>query len=350
MIVCACRGTVGDEVVGKTVDKALDEEMTVEWKGEPLDKVVAELREKTGTNLVVNWTALRAAGITRESPVFLRLKDVPYEAVLKSVLRVVATRETGLNYGVGENVVEVTTNAELGKAATDRLYDVTALLKKSGDPEADSTACLKEILRTALAAAGERAEGAERGLAIKDGMLVATVSKRGQGIVQQTLAMLATPMKNGMVVTGAVESARAKRTSEALKKWMDTAGKLPLGELAAGKTDLNVLVLPGWRAAVAGLDSIVDETGIVEIGTPQELAGRVVAGAYDLTELLRRRVGHTKKPPAEEMAKMKAELKAGRSEFYLTAYGTECVVIAPATVHREIAAKLREMYKSSGQN
>jgi hypothetical protein len=341
-------------------DDSLDTVISIDWQHTPLEQVVEDLRKSTRTNLVVNWPALAAAGITRQTPVTLHLKAVPYEAVVRSVLRVLAPQEQGLNYVVGENALEITTNAALGNAPDVHLYPVGPLLQKklvapSPDILAQRAATLMETLHAALRIAGESASS----FTLNDGLLAVNTSPRGHTVLQHMLTQLESPLARNTVLPAAAESVRAKHTIELLKSLADSAGKVPLAALATTPSAMNVLMLPGARAHMgqsgAPLDDLIDEAGIVEIGTPDEIARRTLPSVYDLSDLLRRRMLRSHAALEEEFPRVIAELQTQlpgvnwgplrTSLCSMTPYAQELIVFAPATLHRQIAAALQTMYK-----
>jgi hypothetical protein len=347
------------------IDDAFDAEITVDLQNVPLAHVFDQLRNITQTNLAINWPALAQAKINRDTRVTLRLHDVPYDAVVRSLLRVLAPPESGLNYFVDENALEITTNAALGSALEEHLYEVGPLLEKkmagpaTAEVIAQRTAALQTVLKTALRNAGEPVEGTGRTWAFKDGILAVTTSKRAHGLLHKLLTMIGSPVPIGALVPGTAESVRAKKTNDALKLLADPAGTLPLVSLAGGSSTLNVIVLPGAQAQMGWqpkrLDHLIDETGILEIGTPDEIARRVLPGVYDLSELLRRRSLRAHTSIEQELPSIVAALEAqvhattwgpvGASLNSMTPYAQELIVFAPASVHREIAAALQTMYK-----
>ena len=84
-LLCVCGGARergGGGAVGK-IDQVLQGTVTVSADRaglkELFEKVAARVGGAGGMNLVVNWTALKEAGVTRETAVSLRLKGVTLE-------------------------------------------------------------------------------------------------------------------------------------------------------------------------------------------------------------------------------------------------------------------------------
>ena len=97
----------------------------IELDAVPLADVVDYVRDVTGLGVVVEWRALAAAGIDRDTPVSLTLTG----ASARDVLRL-ALRQAGddLTFYADDGVVRVTTAAEADRRLVTRTYDVRDLL------------------------------------------------------------------------------------------------------------------------------------------------------------------------------------------------------------------------------
>ena len=292
------------------------------------------------------------------------------EAVVRSLLRIAAPQSAGLNYLVGGNTLELSTNTAFANASQEHLYPVAPLLlKKMAGPITQPIITqratdLQNFLLAALRIANEPVTA--QALSLKDGLLIVTASPRGHALVQRLLTQLGLPTPIGSLVPGTAESLRAKKTAEALKPLADaTTGELPFLSLATNNSPpVNVLLLPAARSTLAqhprplppSLDALIDDAGILEIGTPDELAQRSVPGIYDVSELLRRRSLRNHTTPEEELTKVVADLRAQihpdawgdlpTAFSSITPYAHELLILAPAGTHREITAALQAMYKA----
>jgi RNA polymerase sigma factor (sigma-70 family) len=110
----AAEGNKGDVPLVQQLDRKLPE---VNFDGVGLSDAIDFLRDVSGANIAVNWKALEAAGINRNAPVTVRLKDVKFDQALKSLLAS-AGGNTRLVYTVEGNVINITT-ADDGAAAGD---------------------------------------------------------------------------------------------------------------------------------------------------------------------------------------------------------------------------------------
>src|SRR3954469_25002836 len=99
----------------------------VKFQGSSLKDCFDFLRDVSGANIHVNWRALEAAGVTGDTPVNVRLREVPLRKVMNVLLS-----ESGaggiLTYYVSEGVIEVTTTELADKEMITRVYPVDDLL------------------------------------------------------------------------------------------------------------------------------------------------------------------------------------------------------------------------------
>lgn len=107
---------------------ALNQKMPeVKFQGQGLRDCLDFVRDVSGANIHVNWRALEAAGVTPDTPVNVRLRDVPLRKVL-SVLLSESAPGTNLTYYTSEGVIEVTTSEIADAEMITRVYPVEDLL------------------------------------------------------------------------------------------------------------------------------------------------------------------------------------------------------------------------------
>ena len=92
------------------------------------------LRDTTGANILVNWKALEAASIDKQTPVTVSLHDVKFSKVLDIILNDAGGGK--LDYTIDEGVIYISTTDELNKAVVTTVYDIRDLLI---DPDFDPT-------------------------------------------------------------------------------------------------------------------------------------------------------------------------------------------------------------------
>jgi hypothetical protein len=85
------------------------------------------LRDVSGLNLHVNWKAIEAAGVLPDTPINLKLRDVPMRKVLTLVLNE-AAGGVGLAFYLDDGVVEITTREIADGQMLTLVYPVQDLL------------------------------------------------------------------------------------------------------------------------------------------------------------------------------------------------------------------------------
>lgn len=111
---------------------ALDVPITVDYDAAPLGEVFDDLRRATGVNFLVDWPALEISGIDEDTLISLRLAEVPARLVLDYTLQQASANafdDEKAGYRVGEQAVQVATQAQLKTDTEVRLYDIRALLE-----------------------------------------------------------------------------------------------------------------------------------------------------------------------------------------------------------------------------
>jgi len=95
-----------DQRVVVEIDRNLPE---VRFTGQGLVDVIDFLRDVTGTNIFVDWHALEAAGISKETPVKLQAKDVKLRHALKQILDQVGTDKGKAEFTIRDGVLVIST-------------------------------------------------------------------------------------------------------------------------------------------------------------------------------------------------------------------------------------------------
>jgi len=85
------------------------------------------IRDVSGANIFVNWRALEAAGVTKETPVNVRLNGVSLRKVLTTILNE-AGAGTSLTYTIEDDVIEITTLEIADQKMYMKVYPVEDLL------------------------------------------------------------------------------------------------------------------------------------------------------------------------------------------------------------------------------
>lgn len=113
---------------GKTVRQILNQRIaSLKFEETPLTDAIEFLRDVSGVNVHVNWAALEAAGIGKDSPVTTKLKNVSVRKALVVVLAQ-ASPDTPLAYYNDGGVLEVTTRDLADAQQVVRTYFVGDLI------------------------------------------------------------------------------------------------------------------------------------------------------------------------------------------------------------------------------
>ena len=94
------------------------------FDGAPLSDVLDFVRDVSDINLVVEWGTLENAGLARDTPVSLKVRDVTVAHALELVLGDAGRGSVPLGYTIDRNVVRVATGEQLNRYTDIRAYDV----------------------------------------------------------------------------------------------------------------------------------------------------------------------------------------------------------------------------------
>jgi hypothetical protein len=97
------------------------------FAGVTLGDAIDFLRDVSGSNLHVNWAAIEAVGVGRDSVINLRLRNTPLRKVLQLVLSEAGAGDL-LAYYVDDDVIEVTTREIADHDLITRIYPVDDLI------------------------------------------------------------------------------------------------------------------------------------------------------------------------------------------------------------------------------
>ncbi|MHB1156847.1 MAG: hypothetical protein ACYC26_08410 [Phycisphaerales bacterium] len=117
-----------DSEANRVTREKLQQPIPVDFRANQLANVMEYLRNVTGANFVVQWRALEAAGITKETPITMQLNNVAAERALRLILDEAGGDLVKLSYSVDEGVVVVATNEFLAAKTEIRTYDIRDLI------------------------------------------------------------------------------------------------------------------------------------------------------------------------------------------------------------------------------
>jgi hypothetical protein len=111
-------------VTGASLNRTLPE---MRFDGVALTDAVDFLRDITSANIVVNWRALEAAGVTRDTVINLKLRNVSLRKALTLICSEASGGE-GVTYTLDDGVVEITTTELASQKMYTKVYPVGDLL------------------------------------------------------------------------------------------------------------------------------------------------------------------------------------------------------------------------------
>ena len=99
----------------------------MKFDGVALADCIDFVRDITDANIVVNWKALETAGVTKDTLVNLKLRNVTLRKALTLILSEASAGE-GVTYSLEDGVIEITTTELANQKVYTRVYPVGDLL------------------------------------------------------------------------------------------------------------------------------------------------------------------------------------------------------------------------------
>ncbi|MGC8624461.1 MAG: hypothetical protein ACP5VQ_04270 [Phycisphaerae bacterium] len=218
---------------------------------QPFSSVVHLLRRQTGANIVVNWNALANAGVQKNTPISLTLRDVPFEKVLSLVLQQAqGSGGTQLGYSISGGVLTISTNDQLAQVKTTRVFDIQDLLVQA--PNFTSPAF--NLQNQSSNSGVQISSGSSGGANSSSSSNLFSGSGTGQGSGQpagKTRAQMVTE------ITQLIENTVARSS------WIDNGGTV--GSVREINGQLVITQTPGALEKIAGLLRQLRETRSIEI-------------------------------------------------------------------------------------
>ena len=100
--------------------------------GVTLGDAIEFLRDVSGANLHVNWQALEAVGVGKDTQVNLHLRDIPLRKVLQLILREAGSGDL-LTFYIDDGIIEVTTKELADQDMITKIYPVDDLIMEVPD-------------------------------------------------------------------------------------------------------------------------------------------------------------------------------------------------------------------------
>ncbi len=120
--------TGGESEANRRVALKLRDPVPINFEANRFLNVIDYLRNTTGVNFFVNWTALEAAGVDQNAPITLQLTNVPADQALELVLQQVGNEFDPVSFSIIEGIVRISTARDLQKTTDIRNYDIRDLL------------------------------------------------------------------------------------------------------------------------------------------------------------------------------------------------------------------------------
>ena len=102
------------------------------FTGVTLADAIEFLRDVSGANIHVNWAALEAAGVGKDTQVNLHLRNIPLRKVLHLVLREAGSGDL-LTFYIDDGIIEVTTKELADEDMITKIYPVDDLIMEVPD-------------------------------------------------------------------------------------------------------------------------------------------------------------------------------------------------------------------------
>jgi uncharacterized membrane protein YgcG len=114
---------------GRSLNRVLPE---MKFDGIAFGEAIEFLRDVTGANLHVNWKAVESAGVTKDTPINVRLRQVTLKKVLSLMLSEAAPGGE-LTYQVDGGVIEITTRELADRNVYTVVYPIEDLIMEIPD-------------------------------------------------------------------------------------------------------------------------------------------------------------------------------------------------------------------------
>ncbi len=269
--------------------QTLDKKISLNSDNLAFDGFIDFIRESTGVDIDVNWSALELVGIDQDSLVSVSLKEVPAEQLLRLVLEQVsadAFDDDKAGFTVRDGVVVVSTLRELKVQTETRVYDARDLVGRGRD----RNGLVEQLTVLIQETVGNPDEwlDEESLLTALDSSLVIKTTPDNHAQVMQLLTKLRTPMDQNAVAAAIVDLDAQQQAHNPLGKAMrlDNAAS-SLGKVIANirdRTGANLYV--NWSALeLVGIDPDTHVIGSFEKAPADQLLravlDKVSADAFD---------------------------------------------------------------------
>jgi hypothetical protein len=162
---------------------ALQRPAPVDFNNVPLAEALESISNQTGIDIVPDWRALEGAGVNRDAPVSLRIRQaVPAEQVLTWLLRS-ADNADAIGFAIDHGVVVVAPREKLDQMLITRAYDLGSNLAGAGNS-------LEQLVRESVAPQSWRDGGGMGTVRVFNGKLFVTATEPNQRQVERLLGLM----------------------------------------------------------------------------------------------------------------------------------------------------------------
>lgn len=111
-------------------DRMEEEIKEISAENQAFEKVINFLRDNHNVNIFVNWKALEAAAVDRNTPVSVNLRAVSFRKALTTILSEVGGGAANLGYTIDDGVITISTRDDLNSAKYQvvRVFDIRDML------------------------------------------------------------------------------------------------------------------------------------------------------------------------------------------------------------------------------
>src|SRR5687767_4930104 len=142
------------------------------------------IRDVSAANIHVNWKALDKAGVTRETPINLQVRQVSVGKVLNLILSD-ASDTVKLGWTLDDGVIEISTTEALDRQTEIKVYEVRDLLDPRAIEKKGET--LSTMISLSIAPNSWKDAGGIGGIKFTDGKLVITQTRENHQAIQNLL-------------------------------------------------------------------------------------------------------------------------------------------------------------------
>lgn len=157
------------------------------FDGVAISDVFDFLRDVTGTNISVNWRRIEDAGVKRDTPVSMRLRNIKFSKALSVVLDLASSPKAPLAYSYSDGVIAISTAEDLKKNTVRQTYDVHDLI--AGQNPQEKGAALIKMITGSIASSSWGEDGSmPASIKLESGQLVVVQTPETQEAIENLLA------------------------------------------------------------------------------------------------------------------------------------------------------------------